>query len=196
MSKEQTGDNQKKEKEAFVRAAVATLNKCLAMDSENWAANKWMGMAMGALGEFVPLKEKIGNSFKIKEYFQKAIAGNPNDATSFHCMGAWCWNILQVSGVERSVASWIFATPPSTSFEECEDNLLRSHKLDTTQIHNSLMLGDLYNYQKSKTDAVKWYYHAARECPVNTAYQRDYVVQAEKKLVALMGEKWEEEYKK
>lgn len=196
MSKEQTGDDKKKEKEQFVRAAVDTLNKALKMDGESWAANKWMGMALGALGDFVPLKEKIGNSFKIKEHFQKAVAGNPRDATSFHCMGAWCWNILQISSVERSVASWVFATPPSSSFEECEDNLLRSHEIDQTQVHNSLLLGDVYAWKARKEDASKWYYHAARECPANTAYQREYIAQAEKKLVGLLGAKWEETYKK
>ena len=200
MGKEQTdrnGDKEwKKKKEEFIRAAVDLLDKCLQKNPEHWAANKWMGMALGAKGEFIALKEKIGNSFKIKDNFQKAIAGNPRDATSFHCMGAWCWNILQVSGMERSVASWIFATPPTTSFEECEENLLKSHELDQTQIHNSLLLGDLYAWKGRKDDAAKWYYHGARECPVNTEYQRDYVKEAEKKLVGLRGEKWEDSFKK
>ena len=152
MGKEQMANPQKREE--FTRESIAALQRALDVEPDNWAANKWMGMALGALGDFVSTKERIGNGFKIRDHFAKAIQGNARDATSFHCMGTWCWNILQVTSIERSVASWIFATPPTTSFEECEQNLLKSHDLDQTQPHNSLLLGDIYVW-KGDTDAAR-----------------------------------------
>lgn len=182
MGKNQVAD--KKKKEEYVRDSVAAISAALQLDANNVSAHKWMGMALGSLGEFLSLTDKIKDTYKIKEQFDKAIQGNPNDATTYHCLGVWSFSLLQVSWVERQVASAIFATPPQTSFEEAEKAFLRSDHLDPTQPHNSIMLGDLYLYKGDKASARKWYEHATK-CPANTDYQKEYVKQAEKKLQSL-----------
>ena len=49
---------------------------------------------------------------------QRAIQLNPGDSTVRHLLGRWCYAICDVSWVQRQVASAIFATPPSSSYEE------------------------------------------------------------------------------
>lgn len=43
---------------------------------------------------------------------------NPNDATSIYMLGQYCYNIADMSWVQRKVASTLFAAPPEASFEE------------------------------------------------------------------------------
>ena len=147
---------------------------------ENWAVHKWHGILLSSMGQFQSTNEKIAQSYNIRDHWKKAIELNPTDATTYHCLGAWCWAILQISWLERQAASLLFGTPPTSSYEEAEKYLLKSHELDPKQTANTLLLGDLYYQQKKWEEAKKWY-NIAADIPAITQKAMREVEDARKK---------------
>ncbi|XP_012926650.1 regulator of microtubule dynamics protein 1 isoform X4 [Heterocephalus glaber] len=49
---------------------------------------------------------------------KKAIELNPKDATSIHLMGIWCYTFAEMPWYQRRIAKVLFATPPSSTYEE------------------------------------------------------------------------------
>jgi len=107
-------DREEKEKEG--KRCDDNDNKCIA------SCYKWKALLLGVLGDYVPIKEKIGNAFVIKELFLKSIEADPTDAVVFFGMGEWSYRVASTGYVQRKIASTIFATgPPESSFEEAID---------------------------------------------------------------------------
>lgn len=171
----------KPEKEKQIRRGLELVKASLEAKPDNFAVHKWNGIMLGSLGDFIPTKEKIANAYTIRDHFKKATELNPEDCTSFHCMGKWCWSVLQIGWVERQAASLLFGTPPSSTYEECEEYLLKSAKLEMNQVYNNALLGDLYYQQKKWGDAKTWYQHAI-DCPVVTENHKRQNAEAKTKL--------------
>lgn len=138
----------------------------------NVDAIKWYAAILGVLGDYLPSKEKIGNAFKIRDAFVKAIEMRPDDAHAHFCLGKWCWGVLQIGWLERQAASVLFATPPSSTYEECEQHLLRSHELNPKQPGVLQLLGELNYQQKKWAEAKKWFEEAAAVTPKTEAQKR------------------------
>lgn len=195
MSEMQTDPETKR---VFISASIKLLEKCLDRDVFHTNANLIMSAALAAENEVagLGLAKAIANLNDVKLCLLKVVAVDPLHAPSLRALGGWCAAILQLSRIERVAFWWFSKEMPTTTFEECEKYLLRSHALDKTQIPNSLLLGDVYAWKERNDEACKWYYHAARECPVKNEEQRTKVKEAEEKLVKLKGSNWEEGYKK
>lgn len=155
----------KAERQKQIEKGLALIKSAAEMQPNNFAVQKWHGILLGSLGDFLATKDKIANAFVIRDCFKKATELNPNDAASQHCLGKWCWSVLQIGWLERQAASLLFGTPPSSTYEECESHLLAAHKLNSQMVYNSLLLGDL-NYQQKKYADAKQYYELAVGCPV------------------------------
>jgi len=91
--------------------------KALEVDDKNAYCHKWFAIMTSSVGDFLGNKEKIGNAFKIKEHAMKANELKPNDATTLHLLGRWCYNVSSIGWLERKLAATLFATPPESSFE-------------------------------------------------------------------------------
>lgn len=143
-------------KEGHVRKGFDLAKAAIDADPSSFASHKWMGILIGSIGEFIPTKDKIANAYTVRDHFLKAIELNPKDATSQHCMGKWCWSILQIGWIERQAASLLFGTPPSSTYDECRGYFLASHEITPT-IHNCNALGDLYYQEKNWGEAKKWF---------------------------------------
>merc|ERR1712187_888252 len=121
-------------------------------------AYKWNAVLLGKLGDFASMTDKIKNSFVIKDLALKAAELDPEDATTQHLLGAWCYQVASVTWVERQAASLIFATPPESSFKEAEKYLLRANEIDPAVFENCMLLGDLCAAAKNRrNDAKQWY---------------------------------------
>lgn len=147
---------------------------------DNAIIPKWEGILLGKIGDFVSNKEKIANAFIIRDLFKKAIELNPKDATTQFCMAKWCWSVLQIGWVERQAASLLFGTPPTSTYEECEQYLMAAWELHKESIHTALLLGDLYYQQKKYAEAKKWF-ETAQACPAVTDNQKRQVDEAKAK---------------
>jgi tetratricopeptide (TPR) repeat protein len=160
------------DRERQFTAAHAAAETAIALEPAHGGAQKYAGITLSAMGEFKSTKDKIADAYKIKEHFEKGIAADPADATVYHCLGAWCFKVLQISMIERGIASVIFGSPPSSSYEECEKHLLKSADLNPHQIDNNLLLGDCYYQQSKYADAKKWYQQCL-DCPATTKFQNE-----------------------
>jgi len=169
------------ERKAFYELANAEIAKAMALDPAIPSVQKYAGICLGAMGEFLPTKEKIANAYKVKECFEKGIAAAPNDATLHHCLGSWCYQVMQIGMVERGIAKALFGTPPSSTYEECEKFLLKSAELNKTSVLNNLLLGDCFYQQKKYAEAKNWY-QAAIDAPTTANYEKEAQAEAVKKI--------------
>lgn len=158
----------KKEKDPFLKKGLELCKESVEKDGNNFASQKWLGILISE--QNVSTKEKIANAYIIRDHFLKAIELNPTDATSLHCMGNWCYSVLQVGWLERKAAALIFGEPPSSTYEECLKYLLASAEAGNT-IHNSTLIGDAY-YQQSKYNEAKEWYQKAIDMPATTELQK------------------------
>lgn len=131
--------NQKKELhyEALEYAKLA-----LEVDKEHFASHKWFAITLGDVGDYEGIKTKISNAFKIQEHLERAIKLNPTDATTIYCLGMWHWMFANMPGWQRRIASYVFATPPSSSYKEAAQYFNQAEKAEPNFYStNLLMLG-------------------------------------------------------
>ncbi|KAK7197947.1 Tetratricopeptide repeat [Novymonas esmeraldas] len=152
----------------YLKEGMELCKRSVEADQNNFASHKWLGILISE--QKVSTKEKIANAYVIRDHFKRAVELNPNDATSLHCMGNWCFKILQIGWLERKAAALVLGEPPSSTYEECLGYLLRSAEAGNT-IHNSTMIGDAYAQQSKYDEARKWY-QTAIDMPANTELQK------------------------
>jgi len=131
--------------------------RSLQLNAEHFAPHKWVAILLSSYGDFVSTKEKVGNAFKIKEHALKALEYKPDDATTNHLLGRWCFGVASVGWIERKVATVLFATPPESTYEEALKYLLRANELEVDFMRNVLCIGDTYTALKQNDNAKIWY---------------------------------------
>lgn len=159
-------------KEEYFKKGLEEAKKAVELCPADGKAQKWTGILLSKVGDFISTKEKIGNAFIIKEHFQKAADADPADATVQHCLGAWCWNIAGIGWMERKAASLLFGTPPESTYEEAEGFYLKASEIDANFLDNAFALGELYAAMKRWEDAKKWYTTCANMKTKNDKEQR------------------------
>uniref|UniRef100_A0A0B6ZQN6 Regulator of microtubule dynamics protein 1 n=2 Tax=Arion vulgaris TaxID=1028688 RepID=A0A0B6ZQN6_9EUPU len=151
--KMQEGDERKK----LIYEAWGYISTALELDANNFCCHKWYGILLDYTGEYEGTKQRIANAFKVKEHFLKAIELNPKDGTSKHCLGVWCFLFADMSWVQRKAASLLFASPPTSTYEEALEHFKNAE--ETTPgfyNHNLVMLGKTYMKLKDKEAAKKY----------------------------------------
>jgi len=159
------GKETNEEKKAGYEEALVVASKCVEIAPDHWGGYKWKGICLGYIGDFVAISEKIGNSFIIKDCFLEAEKRNPTDGTIKHALGKWCFNVANIGMVERAVASTLFGTPPTSSYQEALDYYLVSDKLMESHLSrysgvystNCLNVGLTYEAMKDTTSAKLWF---------------------------------------
>ncbi|XP_036073388.1 regulator of microtubule dynamics protein 1 isoform X1 [Oryzias melastigma] len=187
--------------------------KALERDDANFAVHKWYAICLSDIGDCQGVKAKIGNSFLIREHLevrwfrselcrdtdtfldcddfffvfisQKAIQLNPKDATSMHILGYWCFAFAELPWYQRKVAAVIFATPPTSTFEEALEFFLKAEEVDPNfYSKNLLMLGKTYMAMKDGQNALLWL-TKAKEYPAHTLEDKQVLKEAEELLKKL-----------
>ncbi|XP_062044278.1 regulator of microtubule dynamics protein 1 isoform X2 [Lepus europaeus] len=114
----QLSGTSEEEKKRLVYEALEYAKKALEKNESSFAAHKWYAICISDVGDYEGIKVKIANAYIIKEHFEKAIELNPKDATSIHLMGIWCYTFAEMPWYQRRIAKMLFATPPSSTYEE------------------------------------------------------------------------------
>ena len=102
-------------------------------------------------------KEKILKAFEVKDHAQKAAAKNPNDSTTFHLLGRLCYNVANISWIERKLAQTLLADPPTATFDEALEHYLKASQLREPFLSNSMWIGHTYRELKNVPKAKEWY---------------------------------------
>jgi len=116
---------------------------------------KWYGILLGRMGDFLPTKEKVANSYKIKESLEAAASQLPEDRTVQTALGQWCYKVAGIGFVERQAAKVLFGKPPQSSYEEALNFFLKSYELSPSK-KASYFAGMCYKQLKKKTEANEW----------------------------------------
>ena len=100
-------------------------------------------------------EQKIINSYEVKEYAEKAIKLDPSYDGTYHLMGRWHYNVADLSWIERSIASWVYKTPPDGSFKEAVDFFKKSINAKDDEIRHYVWLGKSYYKLSDYSNAKK-----------------------------------------
>eukprot|EP00759_Apiculatamorpha_spiralis_P042993 PhF_6_TR40698/c1_g2_i2/m.61181 len=156
----ETKPNDKENRQARLKLldeGMRVLDKCIDSKMEDGQCYSWRAVLGSKWGDMQSLTEKIKNTYKIKEYAERATELIPNDGTAQHVAGAFHYHVANISWMERKVASTLFATPPTAKFEDAAKHLEKAHVLTPNFIRNALMLGDCYQKLGQGEVAKGWY---------------------------------------
>jgi len=124
---DQAGDRERKKE--LILLAVDSGAKALELDNENSEVHKWYAISLGSRGEFSGVKEKILDGFEFKSHIDTAARLAPRDYVTHHLLGRFCYEVSQLSWIERKMASTLFANPPEASLPEAIDHFLTAESL-------------------------------------------------------------------
>ena len=106
-------------REGLTFEGLRAAERAAALAPENGLAQKWLGVMLGSVGDVQTTKEKIQNSYKVREALDAAYKLRPDDATVALSLGQWCLKVAGVSFVERGLARAIFGgSPPEATYAE------------------------------------------------------------------------------
>ena len=69
--------------------AFSYVERALKLDENNFAVHKWMFILLDKKASYDGLKERISQSYIVKNHIVRACVLNPRDSTSFHLHGYW-----------------------------------------------------------------------------------------------------------
>lgn len=81
-------------------------------------AHLWYAIILEALGKWKTLREKIADSFVVKDHYLKSLQLKPQSAIVLHCLGSWCYTIASVNWFERKLAHYTSQDLPVSTYEE------------------------------------------------------------------------------
>ncbi len=131
--------------------------RALEMDENRAESHKWYGILIGRVGELEGTKQKILNSYDVKDHTLKAIELDPEDDGNFHVMGRWNYTLDALSWFERKIAGLIYAKPPQASFEEAAKYFQKAIDLAPDEIRHRVWLGKTYEALDDKAEAKNSY---------------------------------------
>lgn len=118
--------------------------RALEMDDGRAESHKWYGILIGRVGELEGTKQKILNSYEVKDHTLKALELDPEDDGNFHVMGRWHYTLADLSWFERKIAGLIYAKPPKASFDEAAEYFQQAIDLAPDEIRHHVWLGKTY----------------------------------------------------
>jgi len=163
ISEEKPDDKEYKKQMCMKGLEIAQL--ALKQNEAHWAGHKWVAIMLSAVADLLATKEKIENAFKIKEHALKALEYRPEDATTTHLLGRWCYNVASIGWFERKIAATLFASPPESTYDEALNYFLKAGEIEKNFARNDLCTADTY-VQLGKKDKAKEYYQKAISAPV------------------------------
>jgi len=144
-------------KKDLIQEAVQSGERALDLDQRNSEAHKWYAISLGSRGEFQGVKEKILDGFEFKKHIDTAAELNPSDHITHHLLGRFCFEVSQLSWIERRMASTLFASPPTASLPEAITHFLQAEKLKPDGWkENRLFMAKCFIGEGDYTQAVIW----------------------------------------
>ncbi|CAK8682439.1 unnamed protein product [Clavelina lepadiformis] len=177
------------EKKGLVYEAFECSKRALEADENNFAAHKWYAITMGDVGDYEGVKVKISNAYVIRDHLQRATELNPNDATTLHCLGMWCFAFADMPRWQHMIAGMIFGTPPTSNYDEAAEYFMQAERVDPNFYSvNLLMLGKCYKKMKDVKRAML-FLDRTMHYPVVNSEDEKAILEAELLLKELLGKK-------
>eukprot|EP00511_Aplanochytrium_stocchinoi_P001684 CAMPEP_0204829280 /NCGR_PEP_ID=MMETSP1346-20131115/7383_1 /ASSEMBLY_ACC=CAM_ASM_000771 /TAXON_ID=215587 /ORGANISM="Aplanochytrium stocchinoi, Strain GSBS06" /LENGTH=245 /DNA_ID=CAMNT_0051958935 /DNA_START=167 /DNA_END=904 /DNA_ORIENTATION=+ len=144
-------------KKALGEKCLKYAEEALATNPNDYRSSYWCGIAIQTVGEAEGTKYTISNLEVIKKHFERAASLNPNDGTTQYCLGQWCYSLADLGWVTRKLAATLFATPPTSSFEEALVYFQRAEEVEPGFWNkNTLYVAKTYEKLGNKQKAKEW----------------------------------------
>ncbi|XP_023701978.1 regulator of microtubule dynamics protein 1 isoform X6 [Cryptotermes secundus] len=127
MSKQQCHNEEKKR---YVFEGYDLIVKALQLNDSHYAVHKWYAIFLDTRAAYDGIKARVTQLPNVKNHLLQAVELNPKDATTLYILGYWCYNISSMPWYQRKIASAIFATPPTSSFEEALVYFCKAEEVD------------------------------------------------------------------
>jgi tetratricopeptide (TPR) repeat protein len=110
-------------------------------------------VTLGKLLPYLPTKEQISASPRIKQSVDKALALDPKNDTAWHVLGRWQRVLADISTMKRYVAGMIYGKLPVGSNEEAERAMKKAISLNPDRPMHYIELGRIYAQMGRTEDA-------------------------------------------
>ncbi|XP_064122679.1 regulator of microtubule dynamics protein 1-like isoform X1 [Macrobrachium nipponense] len=146
-----------KEREKLIFEAYDYAARALKLNEEHPEIHKWYAILSGARGEFLGIKERVQSGNVFKEHIDRALDLNPDDSTLHHLLGRFCFEVSQLSWLERRAAATLFGEVPSSSFEEALQHFQAAEELRSSGWkENRLFIAKCYIQLSNYIAAASW----------------------------------------
>jgi tetratricopeptide (TPR) repeat protein len=110
-------------------------------------------ITLGKMLPYMPTKEQIDASPRIKASADKALRLDPNNDTAWHILGRWNRVLADVNTVKRALAKMIYGALPKGSNEEAERDMKKAIAINPNRLMHYIELGRIYAQMGRKDDA-------------------------------------------
>uniref|UniRef100_A0A452FMF0 Regulator of microtubule dynamics protein 1 n=1 Tax=Capra hircus TaxID=9925 RepID=A0A452FMF0_CAPHI len=156
------------EKKFLVYEALEYAKRALEKNESSFAAHKWYAICISDVGDYEGIKAKIANAYIIKEHFEVLMDLKKKRR---------CYTFAEMPWYQRRIAKVLFATPPSSTYEEALGYFHRAEQVDPNfYSKNLLLLGKTYLKLHNKKLAAFWL-TKAKDYPAHT--EEDKQIQTE-----------------
>ncbi|CAD6190933.1 unnamed protein product [Caenorhabditis auriculariae] len=148
------------EKKQYMLEAFAVVQKALVHEPESgcFGAHKWYAIILDYVGELQGSKSRIEKSHEVKEHLEKALKIYYDDPTTWHILGLWHFAFADMGYATRLVAKTIFATPPSSTYDQALHYFMRAEEISPGFYStNTFYIAEVYDRLGKKEDAVEYY---------------------------------------
>ncbi|KAJ6664746.1 hypothetical protein lerEdw1_006319 [Lerista edwardsae] len=117
------------EKKNFASEGKLVGENAVSLDSASAESHQWFAVMCGYMSQFENIQNKIKNGYLFKEHLDKAIELKPQDPFLYYLTGRWCYEVAQLSWLEKKVAAALFGTPPTSTIHEALENFLKVEEI-------------------------------------------------------------------
>jgi len=110
-------------------------------------------ITLGKMLPFMPTKEQVSASPKIKESVDKALALDPRNDNAWHILGRWNRVLAEISGAKRFLAGMVYGDLPKGSIEEAEADMKKAIAINPKRLMHYIELGRIYAVMGRKDEA-------------------------------------------
>ena len=144
-------DNQEKLRLGYIALDYST--RAAACGPKDCDAQLAPAITLGKMLPYLPTKEQVSASPRIKESVDKALAINPHNDTAWHILGRWNRVLAEVSSAKRLVAGLIYGQLPKGSIEEAEQDMKKAIAINPHRLMHYIELGRIYAEMGRKQEA-------------------------------------------
>ncbi|KAJ2947815.1 hypothetical protein O0L34_g9603 [Tuta absoluta] len=166
MSKQIKYDNA--QKKSMINEAFLIISDQLQTHDDHYAVQKWYALMLDAKSSHDGVSARIKQLENVKKHMDLAVTLNPEDATTLYMLGEWCYQITEMPWHQRKIAEVLFATPPTSTYEDALEYFLRAEAAQPRFYSlNLLRLGSCY-MKLQKEDQAKYYLKLAASYPAKS----------------------------
>lgn len=143
----------KEEKIRLGRIALIHAEKAATLAPNDPEAQIAVGITYGKMLPYLPSKEQVQVTPRIKASVDRTLALDPRSDTAWHILGRWNRVLADVSSVKRALAGVVYGNLPKGSNEEAARCLEKAVAINPNRLMHYIELGRVYAQMGRKDEA-------------------------------------------